>query len=204
MKNILIPVSYFPPLSCFHLIIKNENICFELYEHFPKQTFRNRCSIYSPNGIQQMVIPLHDRKDKTITKDIRISYEQKWQTLHWRSLESAYRSSPYFEYYEDDFRPLYEKKFDFLVDFNLELMQVVFSLMKMKRKISFTKGYEKIPADIKDCRDVLNKKNIPSVKFPRYAQVFEDRHGFISNLSIADLLFNQGNEAKDYLREITE
>src|SRR3990170_2824855 len=143
METILLPSSYFAPISYYASVLKSETIFIEQFEHFPKQTFRNRCSIYSPNGIQQLTVPLHERKDKTLTKDIRISYEINWQTLHWRSLESAYRSSPYFEFFEDDFRPYFEKKFNFLIDFNMEIMQEVLALMKIKKEFLFTSSYQK-------------------------------------------------------------
>ena len=201
METILLPSSYFAPISYYASVLKSETIFIEQFEHFPKQTFRNRCSIYSPNGIQQLTVPLHERKDKTLTKDIRISYEINWQTLHWRSLESAYRSSPYFEFFEDDFRPYFEKKFNFLIDFNMEIMQEVLALMKIKKEFLFTSSYQKEFAGA-DLRDSLNKKNVSVIALPRYQQVFEDRKGFISNLSIADLLFNQGNDARDYLKKV--
>jgi len=201
METILLPTTYFAPISYYASVLKSETIFIEQFEHFPKQTFRNRCSIYSPNGIQQLTVPLHERKDKTLTKDIKISYEINWQVLHWRSLESAYRSSPYFEFYEDDFRPYFEKKFNFLIDFNMEIMQEVLALIKIKKEFLFTSSYQKEFEGV-DLRDSLNKKNVPVITLPRYQQVFEDRKGFISNLSIADLLFNQGNNARDYLKAV--
>src|SRR5687767_704652 len=104
-QAVILPVSYLAPVSYFALLQQHEKISIELFEHFPKQTYRNRCSIYSPNGIQHLVVPVQARKDKMLTRDVRISYDHPWQKLHWRSLESAYRSSPFFEFYEDDFRP---------------------------------------------------------------------------------------------------
>jgi hypothetical protein len=183
-------------------MLRAEKAVVESYEHFPKQTYRNRCSIYSPNGLQHLVIPLDGRKDKTLTKDIRISYDRNWQLIHWRSLEAAYRSSPFFEFYEDELKPFYEKRTELLIEFNFALQKKIMELLDVKKEISFTSQYEKMPAGLADHRSIFSKKNIPSKSFPRYLQVFENKHGFIPDLSIADLLFNLGPKAKDHLLEL--
>ena len=174
-----------------------------MFEHFQKQTTRNRCSIYSPNGLQQLVIPLDGRKDKSLTKEIRISNGNHWQKLHWRSFESAYRSSPYFEFYEDDLKRFYTDEYDLLFEFNTALQNKILDLLKIKKEFSYTTEYKKVPTGIADHRDHLSKKNLAELKnFPRYIQVFEDKFGFLPNLSIADLLFDLGPQATEYLQTI--
>jgi hypothetical protein len=200
--NILLPTSYFAPVSYYAALLRAGEITVELYEHFPKQTWRNRCTIYSPNGMQHLVVPLDGRKDKTLTKDIRISYDRDWQTLHWRSLEAAYRSSPYFEFYEDDFAPFYEERYASLVEFNTRIQEKVMELLKIQKDIHCTGAYEARPAGLTDLRHLVSKEEVRGKQFPRYMQVFENKHGFLSNLSIADLLFNLGPRAPDYLREL--
>ena len=203
MASVLLPTSYLAPVSYYSLLLGADKIEIELFEHFQKQTSRNRCSIYSPNGLQQLIIPLDGRKDKSLTKDIRICYDAPWQKLHWRSLESAYRSSPFFEFYEDDLKEFYTERYDQLYEFNSAIQNKVLELLKIKKEFSFTSEYNKVPVDCTDHRDHLTKKHLVELKnFPRYIQVFEDRHGFLPNLSIADLLFDMGPQAVDYLRTI--
>ncbi|HEY6162717.1 MAG TPA: WbqC family protein [Bacteroidia bacterium] len=197
--NILLPTSYLPPIHYFAHILRAEKVFIELHEHFEKQTWRSRCSIYSPNGIQHLVVPLHERRDKSITKSIRISNKTGWQKNHWRSLEAAYRSSPFFEYYEDDLRAFYENEFDLLWEYNAKLLERLLGLLEIKKEANFTSTYEKEPLYATDLRDCLSKKNVLNIETPRYLQVFGNKHGFISNLSILDLLFNLGPRAGEYL-----
>ena len=201
--SILLPTSYLAAVSYYKEIHRCDRVLIEIYEHFPKQTWRNRCSIYSPNGIQQMTIPLDGRKDKTLTKDIRIDNSKPWQKLHWRSLEAAYRSSPYFEYYEDDLRTLFETGSDLLYEFNAKIQEKIFLLLNIEKEVRFTSSYIKDHDDAEDLREALSKKFLSTISvYPRYLQVFENKHGFLSNLSIADLLFNLGPSAKGYLEEL--
>lgn len=204
MNSHLLPTSYLAPISYYALLLSADKIEIELHEHFQKQTPRSRCSIYSPNGLQQLIIPLDGRKDKSLTRDIKISNENPWQKLHWRSLESAYRSSPYFEFYEHDLIEFYANKYELLFEFNNSLQNKILELLKIKKEFSYTLEYKKIPTGIADHRDHLTKKNLNlSNNFPRYIQVFEDKHGFLPNLSIADLLFNLGPDSVDYLKQIS-
>jgi hypothetical protein len=198
---ILLPTSYFGPVSYYVLLSRSPAVRIELYEHFVKQTWRNRCSIYSPNGVQHLTVPLDGRRDKTLTRDIRISYARSWQVLHWRSLEAAYRSSPYFEYYEEDLRSLFEKKFETLVDLNTASQQVMMELIGIKTALSFTEKYETKPAGLTDLRDTLSKGRVEGQSLPRYMQVFENKFGYISNLSILDLFFNLGPNTNSYLAQ---
>ena len=200
-SQLLLPAFYLPPVSYFHLIKENEqDICLEKYEHYPKQSYRTRAKIATANGVLDMIVPIvHGRKERVAMKDIRINYEFNWQRLHWLSLQTAYRSSPYFEYYEDDFAYFYEKQHDFLFDFNVEQLQLILKCLKLDRHLTFTESYERGGSSV-DYREAIHPKKpslMPHAK--PYYQVFEDKHGFLPDLSIVDLLFNQGPQSKSYL-----
>jgi hypothetical protein len=200
-KGAILPLFYLPTLEYFtHLITYKEDILLEKSEHFPKQTYRNRASIYSPNGKLDLIIPVvKGSKVHTKMKDVRISYEAGWQRLHWMSLQTCYRSSAYFEFYEHDFVKFYEKRPEFLFDFNLEMLELLMKLLKIKAEIRFTDSYEPAYTDRKDFRDLMNPKKSSEYTGKPYFQVFQDRHGFLPNLSIADLLFNHGPQSISYL-----
>ncbi len=176
----------------------------EHHENFQKQTYRSRCEIYSPNGLLTLSIPLVKRNHRQSMKDLKISYDYDWKTLHWRSLESSYRRSPFFEYFEDDFYPYYhDKKFDYLIDFNEAIQQIVLTLLKLKPNYTFSDSYKTEYPDSDDFRNIIDpkeSKDLDKTFQPvRYPQVFETRHGFIPNLSIVDVLFNEGPRAMDYI-----
>lgn len=172
----------------------------EIQEHFPKQTYRNRASIYSPNGTLDLMIPvIKGSKVHTKVKDVKISDEFKWQRLHWKSFESCYRNSAYFEYYEAEFNKFYNVKYDFLYDFNIDLFQWILKQLKLNIELKFTEEYIKTYEDVFDARYrfPVKDKHLASSAKP-YFQVFDDREGFKANLSIVDLLFNQGPQAKAF------
>ncbi len=201
---ILLSSAYLGPVQYYSKLKNNSPIIIEHYEHFQKQTYRSRCEIYSPNGLQTLSVPLVKRNHQRVMKDMKISYDYDWQTLHWRSLESSYRRSPFFEYYEDDFNPYYhDKKYEYLIDLNEALLQVVLSQFTMKPDYSFSTSYQTEYAGAEDYRNSITPKKTDEqdAAFQPiiYSQVFETRHGFIPNLSILDLLFNQGPRAMDYI-----
>ena len=201
--TILLASAYLGPIEVYSKLKNNEEIIIEHFEHFQKQTYRSRCELYSPNGLLTLSVPLIKRNHQQTMKELKIAYNDDWQRLHWRSIEAGYRRSPFFEYYEDDFYPFYkEKKFDYLIDLNEALQQVVLSLLKLKPNYSFTSEYKKTYPDADDFRNTITPKqrgNVANTFQPIvYSQVFETRHGFIPNLSIVDLLFNQGPRAGDY------
>ncbi|MBB5638071.1 hypothetical protein HDF26_001441 [Pedobacter cryoconitis] len=198
----IFPLFYLPPVSYFSALnAHNYEFILEKEEHFPKQTYRNRTRIYSPNGALDLFLPvIKGSKYHTKVKDVKISYDFKWQRLHWLSLESCYRNSAYFEYYEDELAVFYNKKFEFLFDYNLEILQWIFKQLKKPADFNFTTEYIKeIPAE-NDYRSKIHFKE-PELIVPAkpYFQVFEDRMGFMPNMSIVDLLFNQGPQTKNYL-----
>jgi hypothetical protein len=198
----IFPLFYLPPVSYFSAVQQFDyEIIVERYEHFPKQTYRNRARIYSPNGILDLIVPvIKGANVHTRMKDVRISYDFNWQRIHWMSLQTCYRSSAYFEYYEDELAPFYHKKFNYLFDYNLELLQWLLQQLKKKPMLSFTEEYTEVENGLVDYRTKIHfKKEDLSQSFSQYYQVFEDRRGFLPNLSIVDLLFNQGPQAKNYI-----
>ncbi len=200
--NILIHPTYFPSISHFTAIVQAEKIVFEMEDNFQKQTNRNRAYIYSPNGIQLLNIPVkHSKTAHQKTKDIQIENDFDWQKQHFKSLEAAYRSSPFFEYFEDDLLPIFEKKHQFLMDLNLEVFDLITRCLQMKIEYSTTTEYfhEINSNEITDFRFLANGKKDAS-QFESYTQVFDDKFGFINNLSVLDLVFNEGKFALDYLQ----
>ena len=199
--NILIHPSYFPSISHFVAISQCDLVTFEMEDNFQKQTNRNRMYIYSPNGIQLLNIPVkHSKTAHQKTKEIKIENDFDWQKQHFKSLEAAYRSSPFFEYFEDDIASIFQKKHTFLMDLNLETMAIVSKCLGLEFDYNETTEYFHEVKDITDFRPLINGKKDTAV-FEPYTQVFEEKHGFINNLSILDLLFNEGRYALDYLKK---
>jgi hypothetical protein len=200
MKTLIFP-TYFPSIVHYVAIVNANSLILEVDDNFQKQSYRNRCLIYSPNGIQLLNVPLiHDKNERQKTKDVKISYDFDWQKQHFRSLEMAYRSSPFFEYYEDDFVPLFEKKTTYLLDLNFEIFELINKCMKNQIEYTKTEEYFKETIDCQDFRYLTQDKKTNYI-FEKYTQVFDDRHGFISNLSILDLLFAEGKHALGYLKQ---
>lgn len=200
-SSAIFPLFYLPPVSYFTALKENDfKFSIEKYEHFVKQTYRNRASIASPDGILDLMVPVvKGSKFKTPIKDVKISYDAKWQRLHWLSMQTCYRSSAYFEFYEDGLAPFYHQKFDFLFDFNVELFTWILKQLKQNQPLAYTSEYElEIPKEL-DYRANFNKNAVHLANAKNYFQVFSDRNDFIPNLSIVDLLFNQGPQAKLYL-----
>ena len=200
---VLLPHTYLGPIHYYRTIATHQHVILENYENFPKQTFRNRCVIYGANGALNLTVPtLHISGERSMHIR-RISYRENWQKLHWKSLETAYRSSPFFEYYEDDFSEVLMAKYELLIDLNTALMKLVLGILDIQVSLSQTSTFE-LNFDGVDLRDFYTPQSGQSLKedFKRYSQVFEDKHGFIPNLSIVDLIFNQGPGSKDYLNNL--
>lgn len=197
--NILLHPTYFPSISQFASIVQADSVTFEMEDNFQKQTNRNRMYIYSPNGIQLLNIPVKHSKDAhQKTKDVKIEAAFDWQKQHFKSLEAAYRTSPFFEFYEDTIRLIYTKKHTFLMDLNLETMEIIAKCLGITLGSNKTTEYFHEVQNMIDYRSLANGKKDTSIITP-YTQVFEEKHGFINNLSVLDLLFNEGRYAKEYL-----
>ncbi len=188
MNTTLIPCCYLAPISHYSTLYHGKDTMMEVHDYYTKQTFRNRCLIDSPSGALALSIPIVKTEGKTKMLDIRISEHGNWRHQHWNALQSSYRQSPFFEYYADDFAPFYEKKWEFLADFNEEIHHLVCSLLDIAPCCGRTTAFQANPFD----------SIIPNPE-REYYQVFAHKHGFLSGLSIADLLFNMGPESVLYL-----
>jgi hypothetical protein len=194
--DILIHPNYFPNIHQFTQIIKANNILFEISDNYQKQTFRNRTYIYGANGKLGLFIPvIHTHKNRELFKDVKISYESNWMDLHLKSLQSAYRSSPYFEYFEDNFIKLYSEKEKFLVDFNIKCIKLISNLLDLDLDFKMSNEYVEKTNDIIDLRDLSNARKEKKIETPKYIQVFESKHGYLNNLSILDLIFSEGKNS---------
>lgn len=203
--SILVHPTYFPSIAHYVVFATSEALVYEMEDNFQKQTYRNRTYIYGANGKLMLNVPVRHSKSSKYQKykDIQIANETAWQRLHWKSLESAYRTSPYFEYYEDEFRSLFEKKYDYLMDLNYDTIQVINDCLQLELQTSQTTVYQPEVTAIQDFRKLVNVKKEPDHGFDSYTQVFDTKFGFISNLSILDLLFNEGTNALSYLEQQT-
>ena len=214
----LLSSTYFGPIQWYQKLNRYDECLIERHESFIKQTYRNRMLIPTTNGPLSLTIPTNHNTSLAM-KDIRISDHANWRHVHWNALLSAYGESPFFEYYQDDIRPFYEKKYEFLFDFNMEITEKMIELLDIRPKISITNEYflseeRKVMSEefnsftkhkvesFKDFREAIRpKKPLPDAEFEskRYYQVYEQKFGFQPNMSILDLLFNEGNEAIFYL-----
>lgn len=200
-KGALFPLFYLPPIEYFTKLIQfSDNVVMENQENFPKQTYRTRASIHSPNGKLELIIPLvRGSKGHTPMKDVKISYEFNWQRAHLMGIQTTYRSSAYFEFYENEFVPFYEKKWNFLVDYNDAILQALIRMLKLKITYKYTEEYKEQYEGLVDLRESMKPKQALQQSVKPYYQVFEERNGFINNMSIIDLLFSQGPQSINYL-----
>jgi len=181
--------------------LKSEHIVYEAQDNYQKQTYRNRTSIYGANGKLDLNIPvIYSQNHRKLYKEVEISNVENWQQQHLKSLESAYRTSPFFEFYIDDLIALFEMQHTNLMDFNLKCTSAIFECLQLDFNYSFSGEYSVSPNVKLDARPLVNARKEIRQDFSRYAQVFEQKHGFISNLSILDLLFNEGPNSEMYLK----
>lgn len=205
MTTALLQTTYFGPIQWYQKLYRYDHCLIEQYDSYQKQTYRNRCVIATANGTQALTVPTMsndsaNRNEKCLVKDVRISDHNQWRRVHWNALQSAYSESPFFDYYEDDFRPFFDKKYEFLIDFNEAIRQKICELIDIQPNVAYTTAYQ--PTDSNDFREVINAKHPqpdPDFKPKEYWQVFKHKHGFQSNLSILDLLFCMGPESVFYL-----
>ncbi|MDG2147410.1 MAG: WbqC family protein [Flavobacteriaceae bacterium] len=191
--------AYLPSVEYMSWVINQKKLYFLTSGHYQKQTYRNRAEIYGPNGKLKLIIPVTKNRGSNHQKDIETMVDNNllWQKNHWRSLQMSYRASPYFEFYEEDFYPFYNNKISSLMELNIGLIKVILKLLKFEIPIE-----EKNHNKVNEKRDLIVSKKIVNASILKYNQVFIDKHGFLSNLSIVDLLFNLGPESLDYLKNI--
>ncbi len=204
MEEILLHLPYFGPVSHFREVVKPAGIWFENEDNYQKQTYRNRTYIYGANVKLILNIPIKHLNSPGVKqhqkyKDVRIENDFKWQKQHWKSLKSAYQTSPFFEFYEDEIAPLYHTEERFLMEFNYKCFHLVCECLQFNIEYKRTEEYIRQPEGIKDMRGLINAKK--EIKIPLYHQVFQQKKGFIPDLSILDLMFNEGPNAGNYLRE---
>ena len=198
MDNTLLCSAYLPPVNFFTAIKSGGDVLIEQYDNYCKQTYRNRCRIATAAGIQTLTIPVvKSDSPKQLMKDVRISDHGDWRRQHWNALESAYMNSPFFMYYQDDFRPFYERRIEFLIDFNTQLTELILKLAGMDKKIKLTESYSRPTQGINDLRQLIDPQQTAQNR--PYWQVFKQKYGFQPNLSAVDLLFNMGPEFPLYL-----
>ena len=196
-NGILLSTAYFAPVHFYSRVLNHSEIYIEQFENFSKQTYRNRSVIMGGNGPITLVVPvIKGRGPKILIKDLKVSYDMDWQRNQWRTIFSAYNSSPFFEYYQDEIQPYFNTKYSFLLDLNTAIHGTICDLLEIENNIIFTKDFEKVSDDVLNFREVISPKNktqkdsefIPA----NYTQVFSEKFGFIPNISILDLLFNEG------------
>lgn len=204
LGGILLSSAYLAPVEYYRVMAGAGTVWLEACDHYVKQTYRNRCRIATANGVMDLTVPVEKLSGgKQPMREVRIAYHTDWQMLHWRALEAAYRSTPYFEYYQDDFRPLYEKKWTYLWDFNGALLEVTLRLLDLHPRLELTAEYRADwGGDVLDLREAIHPKRPPVLPDGKpYYQVFAQKYGFLPNLSVIDLLFNMGNEAVLWLEQ---
>ncbi len=204
MKLLLHP-TYFPSVMTFASLVQNE-VIWEIEDNYQKQTYRNRCYISTDQGKHILSLPIkHVGGDqgRQKYKFVQLENEYQWQRQHWRTLQTAYRTSPFFEYYEDEIAPLFEFKYKYLMDFNFKTIEVICDCLQIEMPTLRTQNYEiDVPRNILDTRFLVRCKKEQEFEQQEYVQVFGDRHGFIKNTSVLDLLFNEGTNTLSYLKNI--
>lgn len=201
--TILVHPTYFPTIAHFVAFANAEEIIFEKEDNFQKQTYRNRMFIYAANGKLLLNIPVqHDKKGNKIRyEDIQIKNDEDWQKQHWKSIESAYRTSPFFEYYEDDLKSVFFQPQTSLYDLNIAIFKIICECIELDISTSFTEAFHKdyLESSVVDLRNLTLAKKGVQIELEPYTQVFGMKHGYENNLSILDLLFNEGPNTLNYL-----
>lgn len=205
MSPVLIELQYLPCVQYFALLASQPVVCLEQHEHYVKGAYRNRCHIAAVNGVQRLTVPLRKGKNQQQPiREVQIAYDEPWQSRHWQAVQSSYGRAPFFEHFADELSPFYQnKKYKWLWDLNFDLLMLLVKLTGLKTEIRLTEKYEADPAGTLDFRESIHpKKNAPDDGFRQihYPQVFEDRHGFLENLSVLDLIFCAGPAAGNVLK----
>lgn len=198
--DILLHPTYFPSIAQCVAMIRAEKVKFEVCDNYQKQTYRNRMTIYGAQGRMPLTIPvIYTQKNRQAYQDILIANDEPWQDLHWKSIQSAYSSSPFFEFYEHDIVHLFKEEATHLMSFNFRCLDAILECLQLKLHYDLTTSFELQPTDITDYRYLANHRKEINQPLQPYVQVFDDKHGFMPNLSILDLIFNEGPNALLYL-----
>ncbi|MES2838201.1 MAG: WbqC family protein [Bacteroidota bacterium] len=197
-KTFILSTAYAPPLAYMNLLLNN-NCIISTDERFVKQTYRNRCTILGANGLQDLSIPLKNRKNHSVTAALEIDYSQNWQKLHWKALEAAYKNSPYYDYFYFELQEFYENNFVLLSDFNYQLLCRLLKIARFKKLISQTNAIFDFDENRIDSRNSITPKQEADYTAKKYTQVFNDKFEFKSNLSFFDVLFNTGPDCVKYI-----
>lgn len=207
--NVLLVTSYWPNLHYFFYVLNASIINIEQFDNYSKQSYRNRTQILSANGILNLSIPIKKNKSEKAVNSIEISYKEDWQKNHWRAITSAYKNSPYFDFFEEDLKVFYSNKYNLLIDYNIEQLKFIVKVLKQKKNIQLTKQYESNQESVIDLRTIIHPKQsylsdklVANKLDQSYYQTFENKISFTPNLSILDLLFNKGLHTIDYLKSI--
>ena len=200
----ILSTAYFPNIEYISKFLLHNKIIIEANENYTKKTFRNRCNVLSANGLIILSVPvIQNKNEKILIKNTKISYAENWQKEHQTALESAYNSSPFFEYYIDDFRRFFAKKYENLFDYNLEILKQILSIIGIEKQIELTSEFIEIENNYKDFRFSISKNRSTNLN-QKYVQVFSEKFSFEPNLSILDVIFNLGPESILYLKSIAK
>lgn len=199
----ILSTSYLPPIEYFAIIAQNQSVQIEKWEHYVKQSYRNRAIILSANGPLDLILPVEKPQgSKTLIKDVKIAYHDRWNAEHWNAIISAYNSSPFFEYYRDDLEKFFNQEYSFLLDYNTEMLHCILKLLHITYDISYTNEFTTPNNACDDWRYTISPKVQSNSIFQAYTQVFENKFAFVQNLCILDLLCNMGPDSKEYLQSV--
>lgn len=200
MTKIVLHPTYFPSIVQMATIVQADAVCFEIHDNYQKQTYRNRAYIAHSNGKLLLNVPVKHSKEgkRQKTNEVKAEDSFPWQSQHWKSLQSAYRTSPFFEFYEDELEPLFLKAPTGLMDHNLKIYELLSEIIGIDKPVSYTTTYQLHPENM-DLRFLVEAKKEKVYTLDSYTQVLEASHGFLTNLSVLDLLFNEGPNAFHYL-----
>jgi len=198
--KVLVSTAYLPPAEYFSLFKKADEILIEREENYLKQSYRNRCYILSAHGLQILTVPVYlGSLHKTSIKDIRIDYSKRWQQVHLGAIVASYNSSPYFKFYFDDIEKIISGNYEFLIDLNMKLTELILKMLKIKAKPAWSSHFEPAANEDNDFRYRLSPKKVSEYRVKEYLQVFSGKNGFVQQLSVLDLIFNTGPDAGNYL-----
>lgn len=200
MDSVLLHPSYFPTIAQMVAVAQAKEVVFEMHDNYQKQTYRNRAYIAHAQGMLLLNVPVKHSHNgiRKKTTEVQTDTSFPWQSQHWKSLQTAYRTSPYFEFYEDELAEIFQRPAQNLMEHNLFIFEILSELTGITTKITFSSEYVRTPEQ-KDYRPLINARKGPTFDFESYIQVFSEKHGFLSNLSILDLLFNEGPNTLTYL-----